>query len=138
MVTSMKGISLIKEFEGCRLKAYKAVPSEKYYTIGYGHYSPSVTVDMVITEAEAESLLVEDLESSEKAVNDLCRSWTQGQFDALVSFTYNCGRANLAKLVTNRCPETIANKILLYNKAGGKVLKGLTRRRRAERELFLS
>lgn len=140
MRTSQKGISLIKQFEGLRLKAYKAVESEKFYTIGYGHYSPAVKRNDVIDEKQAELFLIEDLRKSEVAVEKYCRTWTpnQNQFDALVSFTFNCGEGNLEKLVTNRLPETIGKKMLLYTKAGGVELKGLVRRRKAESELFFS
>ena len=62
---------------------------------------------------------------------------SQNQFDALVSFSYNCGAGNLKKLVTGRTLPEIADAMLLYNKAGGKVYDGLTRRRKAERELFM-
>ena len=63
---------------------------------------------------------------------------TQNQFDALTSFTYNCGNGNLQKLVSGRDAATVADKLLLYNKGGGKVLPGLVRRREEERALFLS
>lgn len=136
MKTGEAGINLIKSFEGLRLKAYKPVATEKYYTIGYGHYGADVKPDMVITADYAEALLRLDLDKSERAVNSYERNWNQNQFDALVSFTFNCGVANLKRLVTNRTNAQIAEKIVLYNKAGGKVLKGLVRRRKAEQELF--
>jgi len=137
MKTSQNGIELIKKFEGCRLDAYKAVPTEKYYTIGYGHYGEDVKKGMVITHAQAEAYLRKDIEKFEKAVNALTFNLNQNQFDALVSFTYNCGAGNLKRLVSNRTLADIPDAILLYNKSGGKVLKGLVRRRKAERELFL-
>ena len=137
MKTSDTGINLIKSFEGLRLKAYKAVPTEKYYTIGYGHYGADVKPDMVISKEYAEALLRLDLDKFERAVNSYERNWNQNQFDALVSFAFNCGVANLKLLVTNRTNGQIATKIVLYNKAGGKVLKGLVRRRAAEQELFM-
>lgn len=137
MKTSDAGINLIKSFEGLRLKAYKPVSTEKCYTIGYGHYGKDVTQDMTITQEYADALLRLDLGKFEYAVNSLNRNWTQNQFDALVSFTFNCGVVNLIRLVTNRTNAQIAQKIILYNKAGGKVLKGLVRRRAAEQELFL-
>lgn len=137
MNISKEGLNLIKCYEGLRLKAYKPVPTEKYWTIGYGHYGADVTYSMVITEQKAEELLSADVHKFEKAVESLGRTWTQNQFDALVSFAYNCGAANLKRLVANRTPNVIAEKMLLYNKAGGKVLNGLVRRRKEERELFL-
>ncbi len=137
MNISQEGINLIKRFEGIRLAAYKAVPSEEYYTIGIGHYGPDVSKDMVISEERAEELFKVDVRKFENHVNNLGLDLNQNQFDALVSFTYNCGAGNLRKLVTGRSIPEIADAFLLYNKAGGKVLNGLTKRRIAERELFL-
>ena len=137
MRTSKTGIDLIKSFEGLRLKAYKPVRTELYYTIGYGHYGADVTADMIITEEQAETLLSQDLVKYERAVIALGRNFNQNQFDALVSFTYNCGAANLKRLVANRNNAQIADAIPLYNRAGGKVLNGLIRRRAQERALFL-
>lgn len=137
MKTSQTGINLIKQFEGLRLQAYKPVASEKYYTIGYGHYGADVTKNMTITKTQAEEYLIKDLEKFEKYVTALNRNFSQNQFDALVSFTYNLGQKNLKKLVANRDNLQIADAMLLYNKAGGKTLNGLTRRRKEERALFL-
>ena len=137
MQTSKAGINLIKSFEGLRLKAYKPVSTETYYTIGYGHYGADVKKDMTITEEDAEKLLTLDLIKYECVVMNLNRNFNQNQFDALVSFTYNCGAANLKRLVANRNNAQIAEAIPLYNRAGGKVLNGLIRRRAQERALFL-
>lgn len=138
MTTSKAGIALIKRYEGCRLQAYKPIPAERYYTIGYGHYGPDVAPNMVISQAEAEAILVNDLKKYEQAVNSTGLTLNQSQFDALVSFAYNCGVGNLKKLVANRTPEQIADAMLMYNKGSGKVLPGLTKRRQEERALFLS
>ena len=139
MKTSQNGINLIKQFEGCRLSAYKPVPTEQYWTIGYGHYGPDVTPGMKISQAQAEALLAVDLKKYEDAVSKYAEiPLTQNQFDALVSFAYNCGAGNVKKLLTGRNASQIADAILKYDKAGGKVLAGLTRRRKRERELFLS
>lgn len=138
MKTSQAGIDLIKRFEGCRLQAYKAMPSEKCYTIGYGHYGSDVTPGMSITQVQADALLAQDLLRYEAAVSDTGLNLNQSQFDALVSFAYNCGCGNLRKLVTGRDLQQIADAMLLYNKSGGAVLAGLTKRRQAERELFAS
>ena len=138
MTTSKAGIALIKRYEGCRLQAYKPIPAERYYTIGYGHYGPDVTPNMVISQAEAEAILVNDLKKYEQAVNSTGLTLNQSQFDALVSFAYNCGVGNLKKLVANRTLEQIADAMLAYNKGSGKVLPGLTKRRQEERALFLS
>ena len=137
MKISKAGINLIKKYEGLRLKAYKPVPTEKFYTIGYGHCGADVSRETIITETQAEELLRADLDKFERAVVSLNRKWTQNQFDALVSFAFNCGAANLKRLVANRDTLQIADAFLLYNKAGGKVLSGLVRRRKAERDLFL-
>ena len=136
MTTSKAGIALIKRYEGCRLQAYKPIPAERYYTIGYGHYGPDVAPNMVISQAEAEAILVNDLKKYEQAVNSTGLTLNQSAFDALVSFAYNCGVGNLKKLVANRTPEQIADAMLLYNKGSGKVLAGLVRRRQAEHDLF--
>lgn len=137
MKTSKTGIDLIKSFEGLRLTAYKPIATERYYTIGYGHYGADVSRETKITKSQAEKMLKDDLVKYEKAVTDLNLKFNQNQFDALVSFTYNCGAANLKRLVANRDYLQIADALLLYNKAGGKALTGLTRRRKAERELYL-
>lgn len=137
MKTSKVGIELIKKYEGLRLTAYKAISTEKYYTIGYGHYGADVQQGAKITKTQAEEYLKKDLEKFENAVTNLNMKWTQNEFDALVSFAYNCGAGNLKRLVTGRDKLQIADAFLLYNKAGGKVLKGLVMRRKEERQLFL-
>lgn len=137
MKTSNQGVALIKRFEGCVLKAYKAVASEQYWTIGYGHYGPDVHQGDVITKERATELLQQDLERFEQAVEN-AGMWSQSEFDALVSFTYNCGAGNLQKLTKGRTHAQIADAMLLYVKAGGLTLQGLVRRRKAERELFLA
>ena len=139
MKISQNGINLVKRFEGCRLTAYKPVAAEKYWTIGYGHYGPDVQKGQKITQGKAEQLLKSDLVRYEDYVQRYVKfDMNQNQFDALVSFCYNCGAGSLQTLVRNRTPETVAQKMLAYNKgAGGVVLAGLTKRRQAERELFL-
>lgn len=140
MKINKEGLDLIKNFEGLRLEAYKPVESEKFYTIGYGHYGADVTKGMKITEATAEKYLKSDIEASELAVCNYLEiyNFNENQFSALVSFTYNCGSGNLSKLTNKgqRSIEEIASCITKYNKASGKVLAGLTRRRKAEKELF--
>lgn len=139
MKTSKKGIDLIKQFEGCRLKAYKPVAAEKYYTIGWGHYGPDVAANMSISQKQADDMLVEDLKKYESYVSNTGLILNQNQFDALVSFTYNCGAGNLSVLIKNRTLTQIADAMLLYNKgADKKVLAGLEKRRKLERDLFLS
>jgi len=137
---SNNGLDLIKNFEGCRLTAYKAVSSEKYWTIGWGHYGSDVKKGQTITQAQADSYLRIDCGSAEKAVNSYMSkyNWNQNQFDALVSFTFNCGSGNLKTLLNNgqRTIQEVSAKITAYNKSGGKVLQGLVKRRAAEKELF--
>ena len=135
------GLDLIKNFEGCRLTAYKPVSTEKYWTIGWGHYGADVTRGMTITQERADELLLQDVASSVSYVNDpsyvpITASLNQNQFDALVSFVFNCGAGNLKTLCANRTAAQIASKIPAYNKSGGKVLNGLVRRRAAEQALF--
>lgn len=137
MKISAAGIKLIKNFEGCRLTAYKATPQEQYYTIGYGHYGADVKKGQTITQEQADNYLKKDLEKFENYVNTMVKlRLNQNQFDALVSFTYNCGPRCLKTLVHNRDYKQIAEAILLYNKQGGKVLKGLVNRRYEEKKLF--
>lgn len=133
MKTSQKGIDLIKSFEGCKLTAYQ--DTVHVWTIGYGH-TGGVKSGQKITKAQAEDFLKADLAKFEKAVNALKMDFNQNQFDALVSFAYNCGTGNLNKLCKCRTKAEIGSKMLLYNKAGGKVLAGLTRRRNAENKLY--
>lgn len=139
--TSPRGIALIKEFEGCRLSAYLCAAGVP--TIGYGH-TAGVALGMTITLAQAEAFLREDLRKFEKGVSEaLTRSVTQSQFDALVSFSYNLGvgalkKSTLLRLLNQGRTEEAAGEFLKWNRAGGKVLTGLTRRRQKEKELFLS
>lgn len=137
MKTSQTGIDLIKKFEGCRLDAYKCPAG--VWTIGYGH-TAEVTAGQKISLAQAEAYLRTDLEKYEKKVEKYADRyrWSQNEFDAMVSFAYNLGSIDKLTANSTRTKAVIAEKILLYNKAGGKVLAGLTRRRQAERELFLA
>lgn len=136
MKTSNEGIALIKQFEGFRGAAYKATPSEKYYTIGYGHYSADVKPGDMWSKDHAERVLKNDIAWCERAVAEELGDIPQACFDALVSFTFNLGPGNLKKLCKGRTMAEICAAIILYNKAGGKTLEGLTRRRIAEQALF--
>lgn len=138
MQTSKATLDKIAEFEGIRLKAYKPVAAEKYWTIGVGHYGPDVTEGMTITRQQAMDLFAKDIRKFESYVIATGLTLTQNQFDALVSFAYNCGAGNLQKLVKGRDYQQIADAMLLYNKGSGKVLPGLVRRRQWEHDLFLS
>lgn len=137
MTISDNGLALIKRFEGCRLTSYQ--DSVGVWTIGYGHTS-GVSKGQTITQAQADACLRSDCAGAERAVNGYSGlyRWNQNQFDALVSFTFNCGSGNLKKLLNNgqRTIAEISAKITAYNKAGGKVLQGLVNRRAAEKELF--
>ena len=136
------GLELIKRFEGCRLTAYKPVPNERYWTIGWGHYGPDVKPGMMISQDRADALLVQDCQGAADAVDRAsnCPVTTMlnaNQRDALISFTFNCGVGNLRTLCRNRSLSQICEAMALYNKGnGGQVLQGLVRRRKAEQDLF--
>lgn len=140
MKTSKNGIELIKKYEGCRLTAYKCPAN--VWTIGYGH-TKNVKKGMKITKAEAESYLKDDLNTYENAVNKYVKvPLNQNQFDALVSFSFNCGTgalktSTLLKKLNKKDYKGAANEFLRWNKANGKVLNGLTKRRKEERGLFM-
>ena len=141
MKTSHKGIALIKEFEGLRLKAYKCPGG--VWTIGYGH-TAGVKPGMVISEAQAEEYLMADLIASEKYLNDLRLAINQNQFDALISFIYNVGTGNfssstlLRKVKANPLDNSIMDEFLKWVYSKGRVLPGLQRRRLAEMKLYFS
>lgn len=134
MEIGQAGIDLIKQHEGCRLTAYRCPAG--VWTIGYGHTGSDVKQGMVITQAEADRLLQQDLERFEKNVMKFNNKyhWTQNEFDALVSFAFNIGSINQLTANKTRTKDQIAQAMLLYNKAAGKVLPGLTKRRQAERQ----
>ena len=138
MKTSKNGIELIKCFESFSSKACKCLASEKYYTIGFGHYGVDVKENQTITKEEAEELLQKDLEKFEQKVNKYNNvyNFNQNQFDALVSFCYNVGNIDQLTAKGTRTIKEISEKILAYNKSGGKVINGLTNRRKKEQELF--
>lgn len=148
MKTSQKGIGLIKEFEDFSRKAYpdpgtKAAP----YTIGYGttRYPSGMPVRPtdVCTKDQAENYLRHDLEEFERVISDAVKvPINQNQFDALVSFTYNVGAGSLRsstllRMLNKGWYTSAAAEFSKWNKAAGKVLPGLTKRREAERKLFL-
>ncbi|HHH3394312.1 TPA: lysozyme [Klebsiella aerogenes] len=149
MQTSDEGIALIKGFEGCRLTAYPDPGTGgSPWTIGYGWTLPvdgkPVRPGMTIDQATADRLLKTGLVSYENDVLKIVKvKLTQGQFDALVSLAYNIGSralstSTLLKKLNAGDIKGAADEFLRWNKAGGKVLNGLTRRREAERALFLS
>ena len=132
------GLALIKQYEGCRLAAYRCAAG--VWTIGYGH-TAGVHSGMTITQARADAYLQQDIAKFEGYVNNpayvpITANLNQNQFDALVSFAFNLGAGNLRKLCKGRTAAQIARAMPSYNKAAGKVLAGLTRRRKAEQALF--
>lgn len=136
---SPKGLNLIKSFEGLRLEAYKPVKTEKYYTIGYGHYGADVKAGQKISLMYAELLLLQDLKRFEANVNsyDYKYRWTQNEYDALVSFAYNIGSINQLTANGKRTKAEIGDAMLKYVKAGNKTLPGLVARRTKERALYV-
>lgn len=139
MEISENGLKLIIDFEGFCPKATKAVKTEKYYTIGYGHYGKDVDEKQTITKEEALVLLKKDMKRFEAKVMKYnnCYNFTQNEFDALVSFAYNVGNIDQLTAKGTRTKKEIADAMLLYIKSGGNVLNGLRKRRIRERELFL-
>ena len=139
METSKIGLDLIKHFEGCELEAYKCPAG--VWTIGYGH-TKGVYEGQTITEEEAEQMLKDELVEYEGYVNNLVTvGLNQNQFDAMVSWVYNLGGGNLKastllKVLNSGNYAGVPEQMLRWNKAGGKVLEGLTRRRQAEADLF--
>ena len=147
MKISERGLNLIKEFEGCKLSAYQCPAG--IWTIGIGstHYGDGTPVTKnrtLPTEKAAIALLAATIGQYEKAVNAMGVELTQNEFDALVCLCYNIGAGNFLKstlvkmLKAGDDKAEIAQQFLRWDKAGGKPLAGLTRRRNAEAELFLS
>ena len=135
-------VNVIKTWEGLSLKACKAVSTEKYWTIGYGHYGAEVKANQTITEAEAEALLKSDLKVFENAVNSAVKvSITQAQFDACVSLAYNIGTGAFANsdIVSFINAGKIGHACVdfpSWRLSGGQILVGLQRRRQSEMESF--
>ena len=144
MRASLKGVELIKHFEGCRLDAYLCPAS--VWTIGYGHTGKvdgkTIQAGMKIPQNKATELLREDMAEFEKHVLHLIDvPLTQNQFDALVSFSFNVGagalkNSTLRKLLNQGKYKEVPAQLGRWNKAKGKVLAGLTRRRKAEGVLW--
>jgi lysozyme len=136
--------NLIKEFEGCKLTAYPdPATGGEPITIGVGH-TGGIKLGTTITQEQADAYLVSDVAHAATAVNQMVTvPMTQGQFDALCSFAFNLGVGNLKsstllKDFNANNVQGAANQFLVWNKAAGHVMAGLTRRREAERTLFLS
>lgn len=137
-------LDLVKEFEGCYLKAYR--DEVGVWTIGYGITNSdkaitktTIKAGLTISKATAESWLEKSLTQKYLPLvmkyNDHYK-WNQNEIDALVSFAYNIGSIKGLTANGTRSRSTIAKKMLEYNKAGGRVYRGLTRRRTAEKKLF--
>lgn len=157
MEIGQRGIALIKQFEGLRLSAYRCPAG--HWTLGYGSTRwpdgrKIVGTDRLKNEAEADVLLANTLRPFNRDVSWLVRNarLTQNQFDALVSFAFNLGAdidddvvpeglgdsTLLKKVLANPSDPTIRQEFLKWNKAGGRVLDGLTKRRTAEAQLYFS
>ncbi len=145
MKISDNGLNLIKKFEGCRLTAYQDAVG--VWTIGYGTTNADKAITgtticqgLKISQATADDWLKQSVDKkySPKVDKYSKYKWNQNEFDALVSFSYNIGSIDGLTASESRSKEEIADKILAYNRAGGKVLSGLTRRRQEERKLFLT
>ena len=144
MNISDKGLNLIKEFEGCVLHAYR--DSVGVITIGIGTTNADASIigtkiymGMTISQETAEEWLRKSVNAKYAPLVDRYNGtyhWNQNQFDALVSFAYNLGSIDTLVQYGSRSISEISNKILAYDKAGGQTLAGLTRRRKAEKELF--
>jgi len=136
---SQDGLKLIKKFEGCELKSYQ--DSVGVWTIGYGH-TKGVEEGQEISQDEAEEMLASELDEYEGYINDMVEcDLEQHQFDALVAWVYNLGPTNLRsstmlKRLNANDLEDVPNQIKRWDKAGGKVLAGLVRRREAEALMF--
>ena len=139
MITSQYGIDLIKHFEGCELEAYQCAAG--VWTIGYGH-TKGVQPGDQWSESHANHMLEVELEEYENYVSTAVTvPLSQNQFDALVSWVYNLGNGNLTsstmlKVLNSGDYAGVPAQIKRWNKAGGKVLEGLTRRRQAEADMF--
>ena len=143
MKISQQGIDLIRRFEGCKLKPYLCPAG--YWTVGYGHVignGKTKPEKQLYTQEEVNELLRTDLARFEQGVLRYCPvHLTQFEFDSLVSFSFNLGlgvlqRSTLRRKILRQDKQAAARNILKYNKAGGQVLKGLTRRREAEYRMF--
>lgn len=144
MKISDKGLSLLKDFEGCRLNAYPdPATGGKPWTIGYGH-TDGVKKGDTIMQSQAEQFLRKDLEPVYTTMKDNVKTKiNQHQFDALCSFIFNVGagnftRSTLLKKLNAGDIQGAGDEFLRWNCAAGKVMPGLTKRRAAERQLFLS
>ena len=134
------GLTLTKNFEGCRLSAY--ADQGGVWTVGYGHTGPGVHAGLTITQDQADTFLISDVAGAVACVNRLVTSSiVQCQFDALVDFTFNLGCACLANSTLLRAVNAgdfagAANEFLRWDHVQGMVVIGLLRRRQAEAQMF--
>lgn len=141
MKASEKAYSLIRQFEGLRLTAYRCPAG--VWTVGYGH-TTGVVPSMAITKEQAEEFLRQDIKAIENAVNAECQNLRQCQFDALVSFVFNVGGRNfrkstlLKKIRMNPDDNSIMDEFLRWVYANGVVLPGLQKRRLVEMMVYFS
>jgi len=139
MKISKEGVALIKKFEGCKLESY--YDAVDVLTIAYGR-TKAVKAGDTCTQEEADQMLAEDLEEFEGYVDKLVTvDLEQNQFDALTAWTYNLGPTNLNSSsmltkINEKDWDEVPNQMKRWNKAGGKILEGLVRRREAEAKLF--
>lgn len=145
MKISNNGKKLIKSFESLELIAYPDPGTGGApWTIGWGHTGPEVKSGLVWTPAQADAAFDSDIAQFERDVASLVKvPLNQNQFDALVSFAYNCGSSNFAsstllKKLNAGDYDAAADEFPRWDKAAGKVMNGLTRRRNAERTLFIT
>jgi len=142
LTVSPQGVDFIKSWEGLRLMPYR--DAANHWTVGYGHTGPDVRPGEPITQEEAELLLKQDLAKFAACVNGAVRvPLTQAQFDALVSFAFNVGcgafqESTLLRKLNAGDYLGAADQFPRWVKAGGRTIRGLVRRREAERHLFLT
>ena len=137
MKCNTAGLNLIKSFEGCKLTAYK-LKGETRYTIGYGHSDSKIKKGQTITQAQADELLVKDLEKFEKYVEKHTKfNLNENQFSALVSYTYNRGYKGFSQLMnnTNKVSE-LSNNIVKFWGSNVNYKTVLIKRRKKEQTLF--
>lgn len=136
-----RGLNLIKRYETLRMDAYKPTPND-VWTIGYGH-TRGVKPGDSITEAQADAYLLEDVASSERAVDNINVPLTQAQYDALVSLVFNCGpgavnaSSTVGRNLRRRNYYLAYRGFCLWTKQAGQDLRGLARRRAEEMLLFM-
>lgn len=140
-----RGLELLKTFEGCRLRAYPDPGTGgDPWTVGYGHTGPEVVPGLIWTQDQCDRELVYDVARFCEAVEEaLTVDVSENEFAAMVCLAFNIGAAafrksTLLRLVNEGDMAGAAEQFLRWNRAGGRVMEGLTRRRTAERALFLA